>query len=140
MSTEKTHLKNDVLAGASNTKSDGMIISTGNAKQNGFFLVAGSLLASFACIIAYVSMSGGQYLESSVNEMYESTGALSLGIYEATSGSLEHAETDVPTCFRCSWLQFTDCCNARASEGHMCRPRDGGHCMDVNPACRCSSF
>jgi len=94
MSTEKTHLKNAVLAGASNTKSDGLIISTGSAKQNIFFLVAGSLLASFACIIAYVSKSGGQYLVSSVNGMNESTGALSHGIYEATSGSLEHA-TDV---------------------------------------------
>jgi len=87
MSTEKTHLKNAVLAGASNTKSDGLIISTGSGKQNVFFLVAGFLLASFACIIAYVSKSGGQYLESSVNEMNENTEA-------ATSGSLEHA-TDV---------------------------------------------
>jgi len=100
MSTENTSLKNITPIGDSNTTNE-MVVGKINTYQRTFLIVAGSLLALLVWI-AFTGTSGGQHLQSSVNEISNSAGALEsnnmfgLGA-EGDSVSYEHC-----TCTHCN--------------------------------------
>jgi len=74
MSTENTSLKNTTPAGDSNTTNE-MVIGKINTSQRTLLIVAGSLLALLV-LVAVTGTSGGQHLQSSVNDIAEGAGAL----------------------------------------------------------------
>ena len=74
MPTENTSLKNTTLAGDSNTTNE-MVIGKINTYQRTVPIVAASLLALFV-FIAVADTSGGQHLQSSVNDIVKSANAI----------------------------------------------------------------
>jgi len=70
MTAENTPLKNIITAGDSNPKTDEMNVGKGNTNQHPFFIIAGSLLALLV-LIAVVSKSGSQLLQSSAYKIEE---------------------------------------------------------------------
>jgi len=139
MTAENTPLKNIITAGDSNPKTDEMNVGKGNTNQHPFFIIAGSLLALLV-LIAVVSKSGSQLLQSSAYKIeelpkYRKSGSQLLNDEGVGAGALADYQADTSNSALFPNCSIGDCKSA-------CFHHAGGYpgCCQTDTACSCCSF